>query len=127
MVPYTRRKILRSYQRNPIWFTLGESEEQHQGEIRDCSQRGLKFVSPMGLEPGDSIQIDRAHPNQTTPNKLTVIGSNAVVCWCREIPGAKGYPYVVGVTFHPKAEKKQLNPQLNGQRNNHNQNHERIP
>jgi hypothetical protein len=125
MVPYSRRKILRCYQRKPISFTVNESEEQHQGEVRDCSQRGLQFASPIELEPGESVQLDRTYPNQTTPNELPLSGSKALVCWCRETPGTEGYPYAVGVAFHPKAGKKQLNLPLNRQRSRHNQNHAR--
>ena len=125
MVPYSRRRILRCYHRNPILFTVRESEEQHQGEIRDCSQRGLQFASPIELKPGESVQIEPTHPNQTSPNELFLIGSNALVCWCREIPGAEGYPYAIGVAFPPKAEK-QLNPLLIRQRSRYNQKLARI-
>ena len=98
-----RRADERHSFRADMLFSYFNKQHAYRAQTLNLSPSGMCFQSGSALEAGATIYIrmQKAYPNECSNALCGDFRSVAVaeVKWCQERPGAKTFPYSVGVRY----------------------------
>jgi hypothetical protein len=63
--------------------------------------RGMRFCSPVAINPGDQVWIRKAPINTQGKRNLPQDDIDATVCWCADHSDGHNPPFSIGVVFCP--------------------------